>query len=451
LNNILNNHTVIPEIDQNHLRPKQEELVQVELRSDEVMDVLGNLPHWSIHSGSGYLLILIFLSFLTTWFIKYPDVLVAPVIITTETPPLSVMAGGSGYLNLWVKDMDTVKKDQYLGYISNTSDVHAVLNLKDKLDSFSLLFASNASFLNNYTLEKTNGLGELQEVYNVFIRNIYEYQLAQQQKGFQQQIKALTQQISSYHSLARQTEDKNAIMGEELQLSSKQFSADSVLFANSVLSRSDFEEKKRAYLQVRRNYKTACLDITNQEIQITQLQGKVSELTQLEQKQNENSLVAIEAGLKQLQQHVKSWIESYMLKAPVSGKAGLFRYWSDHQFVKSGEEVLSVVPGKGHFFGMAKAPLSGSGKIKTGQNVNIKLDNYPSAEYGLLSGRVENISLLPRENTYLIRIHLVNGLQTSYRKNIEGHQEMSGQAEIVTRDMRLLERFFYQIRKLVNE
>lgn len=433
------------------LRVKQEEVVQVELRSEEVMDVLGSLPHWTIHSGSGYLLVLIFLTFMTTWFIKYPDVIMAPVIITTDIPPLSVVSPGSGYLNLWIKDNDTVQKDQYLGYLTNTSDVKAVLNLKNGLDSFNLFFFKDPSSLYKYAPEKAEGLGELQEVYNTFIRNISDYQLANQQQGFQEQVKTLNQQINSYRSLVKQTQEKNLIMSEELQLSKKQFITDSVLFANGVLSKSDFEEKKRMYLQSRRNYKTACLDITTHEIQVTQLQGRVSELMQEEQKQNKQYLVAIEASMKQLDQHIKSWIDSYMMKAPVSGKVVLFKYWSDQQFVKTGEEVFSVVPSKGSFFAMAKAQLSGSGKIKTGQKVNIKLDNYPSAEYGIVSGFVENISLLPRENTYLIRIELEDGLQTSYGKKIEPRQEMSGQAEIVTRDLRLLERFFYQIRKLVKD
>lgn len=100
---------------------------------------------------------------------------------------------------------------------------------------------------------------------------------------------------------------------------------------------------------------------------------------------------------------------------------------------------------------MAKVQLSGSGHIKTGQQVHIKLDNYPSAEHGMLEGTVETISLLPKEQNYLIRIKFSDGLRTTYGKTIDLKQEMVGQAEIVTRDVRLMERFFYQMRKAVRE
>jgi len=42
----------------------------------------------------------------------------------------------------------------------------------------------------------------------------------------------------------------------------------------------------------------------------------------------------------------------------------------------------------------------------------------------------------------------MNGLQTSYHKNIAFQQEMTGTADIVTEDLRLIERFLYQFRSV---
>ena len=39
---------------------------------------------------------------------------------------------------------------------------------------------------------------------------------------------------------------------------------------------------------------------------------------------------------------------------------------------------------------------------------------------------------------------------TSYNKDIEFKQEMRGAAEIITEDLRLIERFFYQFREVLN-
>jgi len=41
-------------------------------------------------------------------------------------------------------------------------------------------------------------------------------------------------------------------------------------------------------------------------------------------------------------------------------------------------------------------------------------------------------------------------LVTSYNKEIPFKQEMRGTAEIITEDLRLIERFFYQFKELVS-
>ena len=48
----------------------------------------------------------------------------------------------------------------------------------------------------------------------------------------------------------------------------------------------------------------------------------------------------------------------------------------------------------------------------------------------------------------LIDVALPNGIETSYKKKIVFQQEMSGSADIVTEDLRLLERLLYQFRDI---
>ena len=50
---------------------------------------------------------------------------------------------------------------------------------------------------------------------------------------------------------------------------------------------------------------------------------------------------------------------------------------------------------------------------------------------------------------YRMLVSLPNGLQTSYQQTLICKSEMTGTAEIITEDLRLLERAFYGIRKLV--
>ncbi|ATP58424.1 secretion protein HlyD [Pedobacter ginsengisoli] len=85
-----------------------------------------------------------------------------------------------------------------------------------------------------------------------------------------------------------------------------------------------------------------------------------------------------------------------------------------------------------------------------GEKILIKLDNYRFQEYGIVEGRVQNISFTPdEEGNYYEDVLLPKGLRTSYQKTLPFDKELKGNAEIVTQDLRLIERFFYQIRKLL--
>jgi HlyD family secretion protein len=49
-----------------------------------------------------------------------------------------------------------------------------------------------------------------------------------------------------------------------------------------------------------------------------------------------------------------------------------------------------------------------------------------------------------------LEVDLPDGLHTSYGKDLEFSQEMQGSAEIITEDIRLLERIFKPIKSLLK-
>ena len=81
-----------------------------------------------------------------------------------------------------------------------------------------------------------------------------------------------------------------------------------------------------------------------------------------------------------------------------------------------------------------------SGKVKTGQLVNIKLSGYPYLEYGMVRGIVKSKSLVPQEMLILLKLSLPDGLTTLYGTKLEFTQNMQGTAEIITENIRLLQK-----------
>ena len=120
--------------------------------------------------------------------------------------------------------------------------------------------------------------------------------------------------------------------------------------------------------------------------------------------------------------------------------------------MNSGDLVFAIVPEqKTELIGKAMLPPERSGKVKTGQRVIIRFLNYPDQEFGIVNGRVAAISAVPNADRYVVEIVLPNGLYTNYRKELPFHPEMKAQADIVTDDLRLIERIFYPVKQIFKE
>lgn len=155
---------------------------------------------------------------------------------------------------------------------------------------------------------------------------------------------------------------------------------------------------------------------------------------------------------EQLRKSLKQWEQTYLISSSTDGVASFQQFFGVNQFVKAGDPIVSILPDeKEAVVGRMSVPTVNSGKIITGEKVLIKLDNYPYQEFGIIEGKVQNISLIPdSEGNYYVDVILSKGLKTSYNKTLKFDKELRGNAEIVTKDLRLIERVFYQIRKLLG-
>jgi len=97
-----------------------------------------------------------------------------------------------------------------------------------------------------------------------------------------------------------------------------------------------------------------------------------------------------------------------------------------------------------------KAGQAGFGKIKNGQRVILRLNGYPSAEFGYIEGKVSYISNLPNEqDSFITKIDLPAGLMTNYKKSIFFRNNLSASAEVITDDRRLIDRLFGQLEQII--
>ena len=91
---------------------------EIELRSEEVQEVMNRVPAWILRSGITVLFVIVVALVAGSYWFKYPDVIAAEVTVSTQDPPAYVVSRAAGRLeNLYVQNGQEVGSDTNLGTI----------------------------------------------------------------------------------------------------------------------------------------------------------------------------------------------------------------------------------------------------------------------------------------------------------------------------------------------
>lgn len=422
-----------------------------ELRSEEVQDILTKVPHWMIRWGTVLIFAIILLLFFVSWFIKYPDVVNTEVVITTNIPPEKIVSKSSGRIEaILVKDKTIVSKNTTLAIIENTANYKDVFLLKSIMDNYNI---NDPKKEFPFAQLKNTQLGEIESAYAVFQKDYQAQELNHDLQPFAIENRAQVSEKIQIKERLDILQQQKVINESELQLQKNEVARFEVLFAKGIISAQEMEAKKLNFLQAQKNYRSLLASISQLKSSLID-NTKSSQNSQINSTKEEVNLGRNMAqSFYQLKKVIKDWELTYTLKSSISGTVTFLQVWTENQTINAGDNVFSIIPdAKNGFIGKVKAPALNSGKIKVGQRVNIRLANFPDREFGVLKGKIRNISLVPdKDGNILLDVELPNGLETSYKKQIVFQQEMKGSAEIVTEDLRLIERILYQFKSIFEQ
>ena len=103
------------------------------------------------------------------------------------------------------------------------------------------------------------------------------------------------------------------------------------------------------------------------------------------------------------------------------------------------------------FTGLMLVPASGMGKVKAGQLVFIKVDEYPYLEFGMLKAEVLRIASIPNQKFYSVELTIGNELRTTMGTQLQLLGELNGHAEIITQKISLMERILAPLIKMFKK
>jgi multidrug resistance efflux pump len=424
----------------------------IEIRSEEIQDILGQVPHWIIRWGIIVIFSTVLILLAGSWLFSYPDIKRADIIVTTENPPATLMARTDGQIEkFFVSDSQYVKAGTYLAVIESSASYSDVIGLRWDIAEIgtTILSLENEEAIeinNNYTL------GEIQPAYADFVNQYQDFFRFLDQDYHAKTIRSKQEEIRRYQVLSDGLKSQRRILKQDFELASKQYTRDSSIFEQGLSADAVIEQAQQVKLQKQLGYAKSEERLAEIQIQIQELNQQVQDLELKAREERGQKQADIRESFDNLTAQIDIWEQDYLLEAPINGVVAFTRYWSENQNVRTGDKVLTIIPSDpGDIIGKINLPVEGSGKVKIGQQVNIQFSDYPHLEYGMVRGIINTISLVPDDQLKAIEVELPVGLVTYYDIKIPFNQEMYGRAEIITDDRRLIERIFSPIRSMLSE
>ncbi|WP_315578926.1 HlyD family efflux transporter periplasmic adaptor subunit [Hoylesella oralis] len=421
-------------------------------RTEEVQVIIDRMPtYWTkwIALCVGLLMgVVVLLGFL----IQYPDTVDGQISVTAKTAPVRLVANSSGRILLLQVNNSTLPKGAVISYIESGANYKHILWVESILQDLSNCTTKKISLPNNLIL------GEVSDAYNGFMLAYLQYHRLISSDVYTTMRENIHGQIESDKAVINNLNDEILLKCQILNSSAEQLRRDSLLLAAKGISEQEFQRLHNAHLSLQEG----CFNLQSsrqmKQSEVAHNQLEIQRLRLEEAETKEKTYSDFMSRKNELSNAISLWKERYLQYTPIAGELEYLGFWRNNSFVQAGQELFTIIPNRNNILGEVMIPSFGAGKVKVGQTANVKINNYPYDEYGLLKGVVKSVSRITNKlktpngevDAYLVRISFPNGTVTNFGKTLPLDFESKGTIEIITKRKRLIERLFDNL-KVITE
>lgn len=416
---------------------------------NEMEEIISKRPPFMVRWGTVFFLVMLLLVALICWFIRYPDIVATSAKLTSINAPKEVKTKVDGkLLSITATEGLQVSEGQLLGLMESRAKADEVLALSLIIDTLQKYINNNKiEYLPAFLGQPFQHLGEVQQYYQTFMQGFILFKQYLSAGYYLKKKSMLQDDIGYMQSLHTNLLELKEIEQEDLGLADSSLKMNKKLIDEKAIADVDYRNERSKYLSKAMTMPQISATITTNE---SGQHEKQKEILQLENEIAQQKGIFAQA-LNTLKAQLDEWKNKYMLVAPIAGKVAFANLLQENQQLQLGQTICFINPENSSYFAQVIIPQSNFGKVALGQNVLLKFPAYPSTEYGAVKGKVAFISHIPTDSGgYLAKIILPEGLETNYKKQIQFRDGLVAQAEIITKDMRLLQRFYYSIAQQVR-
>lgn len=419
-------------------------------RTEEVTDIIERMPNTFAKRITLLVCFIVALILFFGYVVKYPDIVTGEVSVSAELAPLQLVAEHSGRLRInGLQSQDSIVAGQLLAWIDNPAEPRLVMQIKASVQDIALP-VENASELYS-RLPKNLNLGDLTIPYSSFLSALRQLADYQEHRLFDKQERTLAKVLDEQQTALQTLREKEALSRSNLDISDKFMERYRVLLEKKVISQAEFDQAVASRINAEDQVKSSLRNTGSVRQEISNTENSIQQNRITKQEKELQLDLELLTAFNNLIDKINLWEKQYMISSPIDGQAQFMKFWTENQFVQAGEPIFSIVPQENNVMGKVMLPISGAGKVKVGQEVIVKLADFPYMEYGYVKAVVDNISLVSSQvsmgdgkamESYLVTVTFPRGLVTNYGSTLAFKFETKGTAEIITKDRRLIERFF---------
>jgi len=365
----------------------------VELHHREVTDMFGDAPDWLIHSGSYLLYGILVLFLIGSALINYPDVVRGTAVVDDLANVEWITANSSGSIDRFFVGNDSlVKRGDTIAILQNPArikDIHTFLMLLTKVEQY--YRTNNTDLIRTFHYDLV--MGEMSDAYQNFTKAVRNCR------------------IYDDHNY---TSQRKSFLQKELDILEK-----------------EPEKNQLALLKV---------------------QQDIFELSISDKMEMEKNKEQLELAYEIMVNSLRAWDSKYLIRSHSNGRIILGELRAMNHLVNKGDTIGSILSSnKEDFVARMQLRQEQIAGVVAGDEVNIRLAQYPEYSYGILTGRVYSISFVPGNQTYVVDIKFPNQLITTAGKEVKYELGLKGEAEIITSNRSVLSRIFHPIFNLLRD
>ena len=426
-----------------------QEAGQIGLRSEEVNEIMGQIPNRIIRYGIGVIASIMVVLFIFSFFFKYPDVITGRFYVQSVNPPAFLVSRSTGKIqSLFVRDNDHVGQGALLAVIENATDYESYARVKALLQEN----VTGDFFVAGGGVSALPGeLGELQSAFASYQKAVYDYTAFGDIDYHRRKLEGLAVRLKELDQYILFQRDQLKAARENYSLAAGMYRRDSLLFVNKTIAALEYEKSQRDLVAQRMALTNVQIAVSNATMSRAQLEQDLLEVKMNRQQQEQLLKSMVVQATEQLKGTVSEWEKKYCLVSPIEGRVAFSGVWEVNQNVTAGQHVMTILPFKrSELVCKIAIPVQRAGTLAVAQPVNLKFVDFPYREYGMVVASLDAISAVP-DSAYIGTVALPDSLVTNYGRTLPFKQNMQGEAEIITENLSLAERLINPIKAIYKQ